>query len=157
ADGIYGQAGTRPRALAKRLVQHYRLSEVAQLSLAALTQLDALERARGRAGALAQHHLASARLPGDAGGDVHGRAEPVAIPLDRGPAVKAGPHGREVVATADLVHDLDRKADRQCGVVRTDHRRIADRLDHLRRVPASEVRELSVEQVGEVSRVEVAH
>src|SRR5205823_14744403 len=58
ADGIYGQAGTRPRALAKRLVQHYRLSEVAQLSLAALTQLDALERARGRAGALAQHHLA---------------------------------------------------------------------------------------------------
>ena len=72
--------------------------------------------ARGGTNRLGDEHLAGSRVVGNAGGDVYGAAELVAVANDHGAGVDAHPRGRKPEAGRAL-DESQRRRDRPAGLL----------------------------------------
>ena len=85
ADRVDGQVAARASPDAHRREQLDGLADVAQLLAPARLVEHAVDVGGQRGGVPSQQDLAADGLAGDAGGEVHRRAEEVAVALDAGP------------------------------------------------------------------------
>src|SRR5437588_305103 len=95
----------------------------------AFVQVDPAKLAGRRLGCLSEKHLAPRGESRNARGDIHSRAEPVPVTLERRTRVHANADRRESVLLADVLDDAQPQPNRSCRVASTDHHSVTDRLD----------------------------
>lgn len=156
ADGIDLQPPGRRLAASAGRVEKYRLSNVAQLSAPQGYETEVALLPCGYAGLVADQHLTAGGMTRHPGGEVHGRAEPVAVTLDCRSRVHADSDGWEAVTTSKVVDDTQAEAHGVTRTVESHHRSVTDLLDQLAPAGRNKVSDLPAEGLCEPRRALVA-